>query len=92
LISFFSSWEISVKCALGRLRLPRPPAQYIPVRRKRYAIENLALEEDAALHLPKLADYHRDPFDRMLIYQAHINGLIILTPNQRILRYPVRCM
>jgi PIN domain nuclease of toxin-antitoxin system len=92
LLSSVSSWEISVKFALGRLRLPRHPAQYIPAQRKRHAIESLALEEDAVLHLPKLPDYHRDPFDRMLICQAHVHGLVILTPDELILSYPVRCM
>jgi len=91
-LSSVSSWEISVKYALGRLRLPRPPAQYIPAQRKIHSIESLALEEDAVLHLPKLPDYHRDPFDRMLICQAQFHGLIILTPDELILRYPVRCM
>jgi len=90
-LSSVSSWEISIKYALGRLRLPRPPAQYIPAQREAHGIESFALEEDAAVHLPKLPDYHRDPFDRMLICQAQFHGLVILTPDELILRYPVRC-
>lgn len=89
-LSSVSSWEISVKYAMGRLVLPRPPAQYIPAQREAHGIESLALEEEAVLHLPKLPDYHRDPFDRMLICQAQIHGMVILTPDDLILRYPVR--
>ncbi|MFH1992440.1 MAG: type II toxin-antitoxin system VapC family toxin [Pseudomonadota bacterium] len=90
-LSSVSSWEISVKYALGRLVLPRSPAQYIPAQREAHGIESLALAEDAVLHLPKLPDYHRDPFDRMLICQAQIHSMVILTPDDLISRYPVRC-
>lgn len=90
-LSSVSSWEISVKNALGRLPLPRPPALYIPAQREVHSIESLPLEEEAVLHLPKLPDYHRDPFDRMLICQAQIHGMVILTPDDLISRYPVRC-
>lgn len=89
-LSSVSSWEISVKYALSRLVLPRPPAHYIPIQREAHGIESLALEEEAVLHLPKLPDYHRDPFDRMLICQAQIHGMVILTPDDLISRYPVR--
>nr|MBC8363176.1 type II toxin-antitoxin system VapC family toxin [Candidatus Desulfatibia profunda] len=71
--------------------LPRSPAQYIPAQREAHGIESLALAEDAVLHLPKLPDYHRDPFDRMLICQAQIHSMVILTPDDLISRYPVRC-
>jgi PIN domain nuclease of toxin-antitoxin system len=37
-----------------------------------------------------LPDYHRDPFDRMLVCQAINGGLTILTPDKAIRQYPVR--
>jgi len=45
-----------------------------------------------ALHLTRLPLLHKDPFDRMLICQAIVHGLVILTPDQLIYQYPVRTM
>lgn len=89
-LSSVSSWEIAVKCALGKLPLPTPPSDFIPEQRERHGIETLALDELSTLHLPLLPSLHRDPFDRMLICQAIVNGLAILTPDVEIRRYPVR--
>ena len=47
------------------------------------------MEEHAALHLTKLRAPRRDPFDRMLICQAAVHGLVLLTADQQIRRYPV---
>ncbi len=88
-LSVVSTWEIALKYALGRLPLPDFPDRFIPVQRRRHSIESLALEEGATLHLPKVPDLHRDPFDRMLVSQALVNGLVILTPDNLITQYPV---
>jgi len=88
-LSSVSTWEIIVKHALGRLPLPRLPHEFVPEQRRRHRIEALALDETAVLQLAKLPDYHRDPFDRMLVCQAAAHGLTILTPDPMISRYPV---
>jgi PIN domain nuclease of toxin-antitoxin system len=89
-LSSVSSWEIVVKYTLGRLPLPEPPEAFIPTQRELHKIEKLSLEEDAAFHLVKLPDYHKDPFDRMLVCQAIVHGMTILTPDEAIRRYPAR--
>jgi len=89
-LSSVSAWEISIKYALGRLPLPEPPERFIPSQRIKHEIENLPLEEEAALHILKLPEFHRDPFDRMLVCQSIVHGLIILTPDKLILQYPAR--
>ncbi|MEK7279745.1 MAG: type II toxin-antitoxin system VapC family toxin [Nitrospirota bacterium] len=89
-LSVVSAWEISVKYALGRLPLPEPPERFIPVQRKQHGISVLPLEEEAALHVHRLPALHSDPFDRMLVSQALVHGLILLTPDEQINRYPVR--
>ena len=78
-----------MKHTLGRLRLVGSPAELIPAERERHAIDPLELSEDAALHLAKLPDLHRDPFDRILICQAAVHGLALVTPDDQIRRYPV---
>ena len=90
LLSAASEWEIAVKHALGRIPLPRPPESLIPELRKKHGIDPLPVDEESALHLSKLPDLHKDPFDRMLVCQAIVNGLVILTPDPLISRYPVR--
>lgn len=89
-LSSVSSWEIVVKYNLGRLPLPEPPESFIPRQRRLHQIDSLPLEEEAALHLTKLPDYHKDPFDRMLVCQALVHGLTILTPDQAIRNYQAR--
>ncbi len=89
-LSVVSSWEITVKNALGRLPLPEPPDLYVPKLRKQHAIESLPLEEEAVLHLARLPALHKDPFDRVLVCQAILGGFAILTPDPLIAQYPVR--
>ncbi len=55
-------------------------------------LASLALEEEATLHLTRLPEMHKDPFDRMLICQAIVHGLVILTPDELIMQYPIRCI
>jgi PIN domain nuclease of toxin-antitoxin system len=89
-LSAVSAWEISVKHALKRLPLPELPSRFIPAQREKHDIDPLPLEEEATLYLPALPEYHKDPFDRMLICQAIVHGMVILTPDDLITQYPVR--
>jgi PIN domain nuclease of toxin-antitoxin system len=89
-LSVVSAWEIAVKHALGRLPLPETPDRYVPAQRARHGIDPLPLGEEAALHLTRLPRLHRDPFDRMLVCQAIVDGLVVVTPDELIRQYPVR--
>jgi PIN domain nuclease of toxin-antitoxin system len=91
-LSAASCWEISVKWSLGRLPLPKSPAQFIPEQREKHLISPLAIAEEATFHLPKLPHHHRDPFDRILICQAIEHSLVLLTPDNLITQYPVRTL
>lgn len=76
-----SSWEIAIKYVLGTLPLPEPPDRFIPRQRERLAVESLPLDEESALHLARLPQLHRDPFDRILVCQAIVGGMILVTPD-----------
>ena len=89
-LSVASAWEIIVKHSLGKLPLPEPPHEFIKRWRTRHDIDSLPLEETAVLQLSRLPDYHKDPFDRILVCQAIAGGHVILTPDPNILKYPVR--
>ena len=89
-LSSVSCWEIAVKYGLGRLPLPEPPGQFVPVRRQKLGILPLPLDEEAALHVSRLPKLHADPFDRMLVCQAIVHGLAVLSPDDLIAQYAVR--
>lgn len=86
-LSALSAWEIAVKHCLGRLPLPEPPNRYVASRRQWLQRKPLAFDEDCAAHDALLPARHRDPFDRGLVSQAILNGLVIVTPDAEIARY-----
>lgn len=89
-LSAVSVWEIARKYAQGRISLPSHPSTLIPAVRKDSGIESLSLAETDALAVEKLQLFHKDPFDRMLIAQALMGGLAIVTSDRAFEPYPVR--
>ena len=88
-LSAASAWEIAIKHALGKLRLPEPPATYVPTRVAALGVQPLAIEHSHALRVAELPPHHRDPFDRLLIAQAQIDDLSILTSDSLFDAYDV---
>jgi PIN domain nuclease of toxin-antitoxin system len=89
LISAASGWEIAIKASLGRLRLPVDASSFL-----RAAIRDLPVVElpIALIHAARVAElprHHRDPFDRILIAQAQIEGLAIMTVDRAFHAYEV---
>jgi len=89
-LSAVSTWEIAVKYALGRLPLPQSPERYILEQREKHRITSLPLEEEETLYVNRLPEHHKDPFDRILVCQAIVHGMAILTPDEWITQYPIR--
>jgi PIN domain nuclease of toxin-antitoxin system len=87
-LSAASAWEIAIKHGLGRLPLPDDPSRVVPEMREMHGIEALPIDEASVLHTLRLPAIHRDPFDRLLVAQAIVHGLTILTPDPLITRYP----
>jgi PIN domain nuclease of toxin-antitoxin system len=88
-LSSASSWEIAVKYGLGKLPLPELPAEYMPDRMRRSGVVPLAVTHSHALRVAELPPHHRDPFDRMLVAQAQLDDLEIVTADPVFGRYPV---
>ena len=88
--SVASVWEIAIKYSLGKLRLTHGPDQFVPEHRARLGADLLPLDEESVLHLVRLPHLHRDPFDRILVCQSIVHGLVILTSDRQISRYPAR--
>ena len=87
-VSAASTWEISIKRALGKLTAPEDMSSVI--------------EKNGFLELPitlfhgdqagALPDIHKDPFDRMLIAQAQAEGLVLVTHDLTIKKYGIRTL
>lgn len=88
-LSAVSFWEISLKHSLGKLPLPQPPAQFVPLQREKHLIASLPLDEAAVTQLSGLPVLHRDPFDRILICQAKAYDLTFASSDPVVRQYPV---
>lgn len=88
-LSTASCYEIAYKAEMGRLELPEPPEPYIRNRLVANSFRALPIELSHALQAATLPGIHRDPFDRMLVAQAMVEDLPILTADAAIRRYDV---
>ena len=88
-LSAASSWEIAIKFSIGRLRLPGDPAELVPAWLAKSRTSALAVEHRHALDVATLPPHHRDPFDRLLISQARLERLTILTADEQLAAYDV---
>ena len=88
-LSITSVWEIQIKEQLGKLRLPARLAEIVETQRDRNRIELLSIELEHVLRLADLPTYHKDPFDRLLIAQAQVEGLVLISGDARLADYPV---
>ena len=84
-VSAASAWEIAVKRSAGKLEAPRNIADWIHEN----GFTPLATEVEHALVSAELPSHHRDPFDRLLVAQARIEELTLVTSDPQITRYGI---
>ncbi len=84
-VSAATVWEIEIKRALGHLDAPADVGELVD----RSGFERLAIDFDHAREASCLPPIHSDPFDRMLIAQARLEGLTLATTDEQIPRYEV---
>lgn len=87
-VSVASIWEIAIKRNLKKIRIDFE----IETSIKKADIEILPIEIAHALETEKLPSYHKDPFDRILIAQAIIENLTIITTDSKIKKYEVKTL
>jgi PIN domain nuclease of toxin-antitoxin system len=85
--SVASLWELVIKQALGRPDFNLEPSLL------RQALlsggwQELPIEASHALAVSQLPPLHRDPFDRLLLAQAQVEGLLLLTADSQLSLYP----
>lgn len=88
-LSAASIWEISIKISLGKLALKNGWLKIFHKEMKTNSIHFLPIEMNHCAQLTKLPFYHRDPFDRMLIAQAMVEGMHILSCDNRLSEYKI---
>jgi PIN domain nuclease of toxin-antitoxin system len=88
IVSTVSFWEISLKNALGKLEISGFTPEELPgaCTRIGFEIKHLSHQDTSTYHRLKAA-YHKDPFDRMLIWQAIRNDYIFITEDKQVKQY-----
>lgn len=89
-ISVASTWELTMKALIGRLRLPEPPETYFEGLVRDFGYELLPIHQRHVAALPELPAIHADPFDRMLVAQALVEDIDLVTGDSYLGRYPIR--
>lgn len=89
-VSVASQWELMIKALRGRIRLPDPPERFLIDLPRDTGFRVLDIQPRHVAALADLPELHGDPFDRMLVAQALIEDLDIVTDDEVIRRYPVR--
>lgn len=87
-VSAVSPWEIEIKRATGKLDAPRD----LPTRLAQLGFVPLSIDVEHGVAAGALPLHHRDPFDRMLIAQAQIEGLTLVTRDPRFEAYEVETL
>jgi PIN domain nuclease of toxin-antitoxin system len=88
-LSVASVWEMAIKASLGRLALPSSTADYIGGK-VQSGLQVLPVEWPHATAVETLPFHHRDPFDRLLVAQAQIEDLAIVSGDPTFRKYDVR--
>lgn len=88
-LSVVSIWEIQIKQQAGKLQLTTPLAHLIEGHQQSNNLQILPIEMTHVLAVDTLPMYHKDPFDRLLIAQASIEGTVMISQDAAIKLYPV---
>jgi len=88
-LSVVNGWEIQIKAQLGKLTLPKPLREILQEEQATNGFRLLPVTLEHVYALDSFPLHHRDPFDRLLIAQAHQEGLILVTHDPQFSVYPV---
>jgi len=91
-VSVATTWELTLKVLAGRLRLPAPPAEHFAEHIAEFGYQLLPIHQRHVDALAELPPVHDDPFDRMLVAQALVEDLDLVSGDERLHRYPVRTL
>lgn len=84
--SLVSIWETSIKFALGRPDFTIHPRQ-LREGLLGFGLKELPIASEHVIAVSKLPHHHRDPFDRLLVAQAEVEGLTLMTTDKKLAQY-----
>ena len=87
-VSIATFWEIVTKVHAKKLVLKIPVKDIL----KNFEFEALSIDLNHILELEKLPDYHKDPFDRILISQAKAENLTLISSDRKIWKYKIKTL
>ena len=91
-VSAASAWEMAIKSRAGRLTLREPLDVWLPAALEDSGFGMLSVTVDHAIAVATLPDHHADPFDRLLIVQAQLEDLTIVTSDAAFEDYDVKLL
>ena len=89
ILSVVSVWEIQIKSQLGKLKFNLPLSEIIQSQRQMNNVQVLTLELDHVLELQNLPYHHKDPFDRLLIAQANVEDVLLVSGDSIFSEYTI---
>lgn len=89
LLSVVSIWEMQIKLQVGKLTLNRALVEIIESQTKINQIEVLPVKQDHVLALDSLPLIHKDPFDRLLVAQANVENVALVSGDPIVAQYSV---
>jgi PIN domain nuclease of toxin-antitoxin system len=92
LLSVASIWEVAIKVRLDRLPIPEPLEKFIPDQLQLNRTHLLPIDLRHTFAVARLPLHHRDPFDRLLICQAQVEGLPIATADPAFSSYEIEVL
>lgn len=88
-VSVASLWEMQIKRQLGKLDLRLPLAEIVAHQQETNSVTILPVAQAHVLALEQLPNHHRDPFDRILVAQALVEGATLVSADPLLKSYPV---
>lgn len=91
-VSDASAWEASIKFGLRKLKLPEKPEVFFPDRVRRAGYRHLPIDLNHVTRVHSLPRIHGDPFDRLLVSQAKLEGFTILSDDPVFKQYEIETL
>ena len=91
-LSLASCWELSIKSCIGKIKLKKPLERFVSEQMQKNGFLLLNIELRHVAKVESLALHHRDPFDRLLVTQAKVERMTLVTIDAALSDYGIRCI
>lgn len=88
-ISQVSIWEMQIKITIGKLELPQPVKELVKCQLSINGFREQCIMNEHLWALATLPLHHKDPFDRLLITQAQVENMVLLSKDEKFAAYDV---